>query len=133
MSQRVAGKVAIITGAASGIGAASARGLAREGASVVLTDIALAQVKLLAGQINQGGGTALALEHDVGVEKGWAAIIDATYDADDRDGGGRCFEMLQQGVPAREDQVGLRAHRITRHFCVMLGPSLAGVSLNVEV
>ena len=40
MSARVAGKVAIVTGAGSGIGAASARALAREGARVMLTDIA---------------------------------------------------------------------------------------------
>ena len=40
MVGRVAGKVSIITGAASGLGAESARRLAREGASLMLTDLA---------------------------------------------------------------------------------------------
>jgi 3(or 17)beta-hydroxysteroid dehydrogenase len=78
MSGRVAGKVAIVTGAASGIGAACARALAREGARVALTDIAQAEAEAVSAQINRGGGTAVALRHDVGEEKDWAAVIAAT-------------------------------------------------------
>ncbi|MGD0105503.1 MAG: SDR family oxidoreductase [Rhodopila sp.] len=66
------GKVGIITGAASGIGAATARVLAREGASVVLTDIDDAAGSALAGEL---GGAYL--HHDVADEDGWPAVIAA--------------------------------------------------------
>ena len=66
------GKVAIITGAASGIGAATARVLAREGAKLVLTDIDDPAGSALAQEV---GGTYL--HHDVAEEAGWPAVIDA--------------------------------------------------------
>ena len=58
------GKVAVISGAARGIGAAAARALADAGATVVLTDI-LEEVKDLAGNIEEAGGTAKARITDV--------------------------------------------------------------------
>jgi NAD(P)-dependent dehydrogenase (short-subunit alcohol dehydrogenase family) len=66
------GKVGIITGAASGIGAATARVFAREGAKVVLTDIDDVAGSALAEEL---GGTYLHL--DVSEEDGWAAVIAA--------------------------------------------------------
>jgi len=66
------GKVGIITGAASGIGAATARTLAREGAKLVLTDIDDAAGTALAEEI-QG----VYLHHDVSDEDGWPAAITA--------------------------------------------------------
>jgi NAD(P)-dependent dehydrogenase (short-subunit alcohol dehydrogenase family) len=66
------GKVGIITGAASGIGAATARTLAREGARLVLTDIDDAAGAALAQEI---GG--VYLHHDVSEEDGWPAVIAA--------------------------------------------------------
>ncbi len=80
MTDRVAGKVAIVTGAASGIGAGCARALAREGACVVLTDIAYAEAEAAAAEIAQSGGSAAAFKHDVTVEEDWAAVIDATIE-----------------------------------------------------
>jgi 3(or 17)beta-hydroxysteroid dehydrogenase len=81
MSGRVAGKVAIVTGAGSGIGAASARALAREGACVVLTDIALAEAEGVAAEISQAGGAALTLRHDVAEERDWTGVIEAAIEA----------------------------------------------------
>jgi NAD(P)-dependent dehydrogenase (short-subunit alcohol dehydrogenase family) len=66
------GKVGIITGAASGIGAATARVLAREGARLVLTDLDDPAGSALAEAI---GG--VYLHHDVAEEDGWPAVIKA--------------------------------------------------------
>jgi len=71
------GKVAIVTGAARGIGAATARRLAEAGASVVLTDIAETEGLAVANEI---GAKALFLRHDVGVEGDWLDILARTID-----------------------------------------------------
>lgn len=69
---RVDGKVAIITGAASGLGAADARLLAREGATVVLTDVNAEKGEALAAEI---GGAAVFFKHDVASEADWVRVI----------------------------------------------------------
>ena len=60
-----AGKTVIITGAASGIGRATANIFAREGANVVCADLNEAVVKETASQVNAKGSQALALKVDV--------------------------------------------------------------------
>jgi NAD(P)-dependent dehydrogenase (short-subunit alcohol dehydrogenase family) len=74
---RVTGKTALITGAAQGLGEASARLLARQGARVFLTDIHEEGVRRVAAQINEGcgGGVAHARAHDVTKESDWAAVV----------------------------------------------------------
>jgi 3(or 17)beta-hydroxysteroid dehydrogenase len=75
---RVEGKVAIITGAASGLGRADAETLAREGARVVVTDVNAAGVEQLAAQLNaQRPGCAVALAQDVRDETRWQQVVDA--------------------------------------------------------
>ncbi|WP_101830017.1 SDR family NAD(P)-dependent oxidoreductase [Frankia canadensis] len=59
------GRVALVTGAASGIGAACARLLASAGAQVVVTDRQPDGIKEVAAQIERGGGDAIAVEADV--------------------------------------------------------------------
>jgi 3-oxoacyl-[acyl-carrier protein] reductase len=61
----LAGRVAVITGAGSGIGAASARMLARAGASVVCADVDEARAGLVADEIVADGGGAVAVACDV--------------------------------------------------------------------
>ena len=72
---RLAGKVAIITGGASGIGRACAIRLAEEGAEVVLTDIQDEAGHAVAAEINAAGGAAEYLSHDVTSEEAWIAIV----------------------------------------------------------
>jgi short-subunit dehydrogenase len=59
------GKVIVVTGASTGIGLASARALAREGASVVLAARSMDRLSAEADRIRAEGGTAMAVEMDV--------------------------------------------------------------------
>jgi NAD(P)-dependent dehydrogenase (short-subunit alcohol dehydrogenase family) len=74
---QVQGKVAIVTGGASGIGAACADLLAREGASVVITDLDDDRGAAVAEKIRHAGGRALYRHHDVTDEAGWPGVIEA--------------------------------------------------------
>ena len=74
---RVAGKVAVVTGGASGIGRATAALLAAEGASVVITDVNEEGGRQAAKEI---GDRAIFLPHDVSDEPSWQRVIDATLE-----------------------------------------------------
>lgn len=75
-SGRVAGKKALITGAAQGLGEAMARMLARQGARVAITDINIDLAREVAASINEDyPGRAFAYAHDVAEEDQWAAVI----------------------------------------------------------
>jgi 3(or 17)beta-hydroxysteroid dehydrogenase len=73
VSGRVEGKVAIVTGGASGIGAETGRRLAAEGARVLLTDVNEEGLAKVAAEI---GEAAEALPHDVADEARWREIVD---------------------------------------------------------
>ncbi len=62
MGKRLEGKVAILTGAGQGIGAAIAEAYAAEGARVLLTGRTLSKVEDVAGRIQENGGTAVAIQ-----------------------------------------------------------------------
>src|SRR5436309_5530428 len=72
---RLDGKVAIVTGAASGIGAATARRLAAEGARVALADVDDAGGERVAATIRDAGGTAAFRHVDVGVLADVEAVV----------------------------------------------------------
>ena len=64
-SKRISGKVAVVTGGASGIGRSCALRFAAEGATVVVTDIQDSAGAEVVAQIESAGGKALFIRHDV--------------------------------------------------------------------
>ena len=71
------GKIACVTGAASGLGRAAALALAREGAVVVATDLQAERGGDLVSEIEAAGGAAMFLPHDVTSEPAWEGVIAA--------------------------------------------------------
>jgi NAD(P)-dependent dehydrogenase (short-subunit alcohol dehydrogenase family) len=69
------GRVALVTGAGSGIGAAAARALAAHGAAVAVTDIVGDSAESVAKEIGHNGGRAIAQVLDVADEDGWRAAV----------------------------------------------------------
>lgn len=80
-SGRIAGKVAIVTGGASGIGRSCALRLAEEGAAVMVTDIDDVAGEATAAAIRDKGGNAQFMHHDVTSESEWEAVVSATVAA----------------------------------------------------
>ena len=74
---RLENKVAIVSGAASGMGAATARRFAREGAKVVIADMLEAEGKEVAAGINAAGGAAEFMALNVTDEANWNAVVAA--------------------------------------------------------
>ena len=75
---RLAGKVAIVTGGAGGIGAATAHELAREGAAVAVVDIDEAKATGVADEIRRTGARAIALGGDLAEEQAARSVVQST-------------------------------------------------------
>lgn len=77
-SGRLDGRIALVTGAASGIGKATSRRLASEGAAVVVTDLQDEAGEAVASGIRDEGGRAIFVHHDVSSQADWEAALDTT-------------------------------------------------------
>lgn len=78
---RLTGRTAIVTGAASGIGKATAQRLASEGANVVVTDINDAAGNAVVQDLTRQGYSATFMHHDVTKADDWQRVIDDTVAA----------------------------------------------------
>jgi 3(or 17)beta-hydroxysteroid dehydrogenase len=74
---RLDGKVALVSGAARGIGAATARTMAAAGAFLAVGDVLGERARATATAITDAGGKALALDLDVTIEASWTAAVTA--------------------------------------------------------
>lgn len=81
---RLKDKVALVTGAAQGIGEAIARKFAGEGAAVVIADLKDEQGKKVASDIERAGGRAYFLHLDVTQEADWKQAVSAVIDRSGR-------------------------------------------------
>ena len=81
MNQRLAGKVALVTGSARGIGLAVARAFSREGAAVVIADVNGGAAEDAAARLTQSGAQALAIAVDVADPASVGAMIAAVTEA----------------------------------------------------
>ena len=75
MGNRLQGKVALVTGAGSGIGEATAKRFAEEGARVVVADLNTTGAERVAKEIADAGGQAIARHQDASDEPGWDVLV----------------------------------------------------------
>src|SRR3954452_24811845 len=80
MANSLDGTVALITGASSGIGEATARALAAQGAKVAVAARRLERLERLASEIGGDGNTALAIQSDITDQEQAIAAVDRTVD-----------------------------------------------------
>ncbi len=120
---KLADRVAIVTGAAQGIGAACARAFCAEGAKVIVADINEVGVAALAKDIAATGGTALACKTDVGAKADTERLVAFAVDRF-----GRVDVLLNNaGVVHAADFVDLTEEDFDRVLRVNLkGPLLCG-------
>lgn len=81
---RLEGKVAIVTGSAEGIGEATAKLFAREGAKTVIADINRAKGENVVKEIVAGGGEAVFIPLDVTSEESWQSLMEETTNKFDK-------------------------------------------------
>ncbi|UBV42219.1 SDR family oxidoreductase [Deinococcus taeanensis] len=122
------GKVAFITGAASGIGAGTARRFAKEGARVALADVQPEEGEKVLNEITQGGGEALYVQCDVSDAGSVREAIEATVAAFGRldivfanagiNGVWAPIEELQPDEWDRTLNINLRGTYLTVHYAV---------------
>ncbi|MFT4767880.1 MAG: 3(or 17)beta-hydroxysteroid dehydrogenase [Glaciecola sp.] len=122
---KLAGKVALVTGAASGIGEASARKLSANGAALVLSDINESGAAALASELVATGGKAIAIRHDVTQPDDWERIIALTVE----NFGGLDILVNNAGIPG--DNTGLMDLDLSKWHSV-LSVNLDGVFLGLR-
>ncbi len=112
----ITGKVAIVTGAASGIGRAIALDLAGSGANVVIADTALGGAEKVAREIESAGGKAIAIETDVTDSKEVEQMVQQTIE-----GFGKIDILVNNaGIIGRSSVMDIKEDELDRTFEVNL-------------
>lgn len=121
------GKSAVVTGAGSGVGRASALRFAEEGARVVVADIDLAHAKQTVAQIEDAGGTAVAVGVDVADETQVRGMIGAAVEQFGR------LDILfnNVGIPTPRLGATLEDHTLA-DFNRLIAVNLGGVFLGCK-
>lgn len=127
MAGILAGKSALVTGGASGIGRAAALAMAREGARVAVSDLTEDSAAATVALINQSGGQAIAIGADVAKEADVQAMVARTVATFGRLDGA----FNNAGIsPRNVGPVGQRTHEMSQaSFDGMLAVNLTGVFL----
>jgi NAD(P)-dependent dehydrogenase (short-subunit alcohol dehydrogenase family) len=127
MAGLLAGKSALVTGGASGIGRATALAMAREGARVAVADQTEAGAAETVAMVNAAGGQAVAIGADVGREDQIQAMVARTISAFGRLD---CAFNNAGIAPRHVGPAGQRTHEMSRQsFDAMLAVNLTGVFL----
>ncbi|GAA1683572.1 oxidoreductase [Citricoccus zhacaiensis] len=128
-----AGRTAVVTGAAGGIGAATARMLAARGAAVVIGDVDPRAADVVA-EIEAAGGRALSVRCDVIDEESVAALMDAAAEFGDSPGAGggsRSVDVLVANAGIAERKGPLHELDVD-HWRTVLDIDLTGVALSLK-
>ncbi len=120
---RLANKVALITGAAGGQGAADAELMVSEGAALMLTDIDAARGEALAARLRDGGGKVQFMVQDVADEESWKRVVAATTGVF----GGLHILVNNAGTIARQGIVDTTIEAWNRTLAVNLTGPLLGM------
>jgi NAD(P)-dependent dehydrogenase (short-subunit alcohol dehydrogenase family) len=120
------GKVALVTGAAAGIGRATALQLAREGARVVVADVDVERGNAVVAEIEVQGGEAMFVATDTADATAHRALVDATLERF----GGLHVAVNNAGVGAPEHRVGDYPIDVWDH---VIAVNLSGVFYGMRV
>ena len=126
---RLQNKVAVITGAGSGMGEASALLFAREGAKVVATDINLEAVGKVVSAIKEAGGEAIAVKHNVASKEDWEAVYEETIEQY----GTLDILINNAGIPLPKPFMEQTEADWARTFSININGTMLGMQLGVPL
>jgi cyclopentanol dehydrogenase len=123
---RLENKVAIITGAAGGMGAAEAKLFANEGAKIIITDVQEEKLKAVAGEIKANGGVVEYVVHDVSSEDSWKKVAEKAFSAFGK------IDILVNNAGILGDIMGPLEERTVEEFNKVLSVNLLGQFIGVK-
>ena len=124
---RLDGKVAIITGAASGMGAEEAKLFAKEGAKVVATDVQFDKLEKIVKEIKQNGGKAIAIKHNVASEEEWKAVVEKAVNSF-----GKVDVLLNNAAIADKNPISTPENTDVNEWDMIINVNLKGVFLGMK-